>query len=196
MVCPQYMCVRVCVSYVLTLWRVLWVHPDDSAGATTLFISIPRVQDPPHMKWILGDWYNGAGPDLALLMWEHVEGAPNGPPLSFCCHLTGPECCHLCSQHTGCLFTVLEVLPGTQGAFLEAVLAVSSCGSLSELLSKPLWGQTIYPFYREVIIEVDYTQQQNLISQPLRNTETFGLKFSGKACSKHENEQRALHFKL
>lgn len=88
------------------------------------------------------------------------------------------------------------MLPGTQGVFLEAVLAVSSRGSLSELLSKPLWARTIYPFYREVIIEVDYTQQQNLISQPLRNTETFGLKFSGKACSKHENEQRALHFKL
>lgn len=73
---------------------------------------------------------------------------------------------------------------------------MSSHGSLSELLSKPLWALTIYPFYREVIIEVDYTQQQNLISEPLRNTETFGLKFSGKAYSKRENEQRALHFKL
>lgn len=50
-----------------------------------------------------------------------------------------------------------------------AVLVVSSRGSLTELLSKPLWAQTIYPLYREVIIEVDYTRQQNLISKPLRN---------------------------
>lgn len=71
---------------------------------------------------------------------------------------------------------------------------MSSHGSLSELLSKPLWAATIYPFYREVIIEVDYTQQQNLISKPLRNAETLGLKFSGKAYSKQENEQRALTF--
>lgn len=53
--------------------------------------------------------------------------------------------------------------------FIAAELVVSSRGSLTELLSKPLWAQTIYPFYREVIIEVDYTRQQNLISKPLRN---------------------------
>lgn len=49
------------------------------------------------------------------------------------------------------------------------MFVVSSHDSLTELLSKPLWAQTIYPFYSKVIIEVDYTQQQNLISKPLRN---------------------------
>lgn len=73
---------------------------------------------------------------------------------------------------------------------------MGSHGSLSEVLSKPLWAATICPFYREVIIEVDYTQQQNLISKPLRSAETLRLKFLGKAYSKQEKEQRARRFKL
>lgn len=55
---------------------------------------------------------NGAGPDLVL----HGEGAPHGPPLSFCCHL--------CSQQV----PAPEVCP--QGVFLAAVLAASSRGSV------------------------------------------------------------------
>lgn len=89
------------------------------------------------------------------------------------------------------MFTVLKVLPGTQGVFLEAVLA-----ALSELLCKPHVGSDYLYLYWDVVTEVDYTQQQNLISKPLRNAETFGLKFPGKAYSKHENDQRALHFQL
>lgn len=53
--------------------------------------------------------------------------------------------------------------------YSSSLLVVSRHGSLTELLSKPLWAQTIYSFYREVIMEVDYTQQQNLISKPLRS---------------------------
>lgn len=69
---------------------------------------------------------------------------------------------------------------------------VSSQGSLSELLSKPLWAATTQPFYREVIMEVDYTQQQNLISKPLRNAETLGLKFSVKPIPNRKRNS-ALH---
>lgn len=86
------------------------------------------------------------------------------------------------------------MLPGTQGVFLA--LAVSSRGSLSELLSKALRAAAIQPCYREVITEVDYTQQQNLISKPLRNAETLGLEFWAKAFSKQENQRGALRFEL
>lgn len=124
------------------------------------------------MNGKLGDWYRRTGPDWGLLEWVLLQ-----PAHRMCVYSIKSA-----ARHPGCIFRGC-----VSGEWPRLSVRVT--------LQTPVGSDYLY-LYWDVITEVDYIQQQNLISKPLRNAETFGLKFPGKAYSKHENDQRALHFKL